>query len=50
MPQLDTSTRFITVLSTTVTLFILIQLKISLHDFPQTPSIKSIQLIIQDNP
>nr|UFR83395.1 ATP synthase F0 subunit 8 [Phenacomys intermedius] len=50
MPQLDTSTWFITVFSTIVTLFILMQLKISLHNFPQTPSIKSIQLMKTNNP
>nr|YP_010902256.1 ATP synthase F0 subunit 8 [Neodon forresti]QYK91957.1 ATP synthase F0 subunit 8 [Neodon forresti]QYK92282.1 ATP synthase F0 subunit 8 [Neodon forresti] len=50
MPQLDTSTWLITVLSTTITLFILMQLKISLHDFPQTPSVKSIKLTKTNNP
>nr|QHN51443.1 ATP synthase F0 subunit 8 [Arvicola amphibius]QHN51456.1 ATP synthase F0 subunit 8 [Arvicola amphibius]UFR83135.1 ATP synthase F0 subunit 8 [Arvicola amphibius] len=50
MPQLDTSTWFITALSTTITLFILMQLKISLHNFPQTPLAKSIQLMKTDNP
>nr|YP_010902282.1 ATP synthase F0 subunit 8 [Neodon leucurus]QYK91983.1 ATP synthase F0 subunit 8 [Neodon leucurus] len=45
MPQLDTSTWFITVLSTTITLFTLMQLKVSLYNFPQTPSIKSIKLV-----
>nr|QYK92256.1 ATP synthase F0 subunit 8 [Microtus agrestis] len=50
MPQLDTSTWFITVLSTTITLFILMQLKISLHDFPQTPSVKLISLKKTNNP
>nr|YP_010902204.1 ATP synthase F0 subunit 8 [Neodon medogensis]QYK91853.1 ATP synthase F0 subunit 8 [Neodon medogensis]QYK92087.1 ATP synthase F0 subunit 8 [Neodon medogensis] len=50
MPQLDTSTWFTTVLSTTITLFILMQLKISLHSFPQTPSIKLVKLMKTDNP
>nr|AIZ58042.1 ATP synthase F0 subunit 8 [Myodes glareolus]QIV25827.1 ATP synthase F0 subunit 8 [Myodes glareolus] len=50
MPQLDTSTWFITVLSTIITLFTLMQLKISLHTFPQTPSTKSIELMKTDNP
>nr|UZC29710.1 ATP synthase F0 subunit 8 [Microtus richardsoni]UZC29723.1 ATP synthase F0 subunit 8 [Microtus richardsoni]UZC29736.1 ATP synthase F0 subunit 8 [Microtus richardsoni] len=50
MPQLDTSTWFTTVLSTTITLFILMQLKISLHNFPQTPSVKSIKLMKTNNP
>nr|YP_009433774.1 ATP synthase F0 subunit 8 [Ondatra zibethicus]UPH84175.1 ATP synthase F0 subunit 8 [Neogale vison]ANO44483.1 ATP synthetase F0 Subunit 8 [Ondatra zibethicus]ART33089.1 ATP synthase subunit 8 [Ondatra zibethicus]QHR79629.1 ATP synthase F0 subunit 8 [Ondatra zibethicus]QJC59599.1 ATP synthase F0 subunit 8 [Ondatra zibethicus] len=49
MPQLDTSTWFITVLSTTITLFMLMQLKISLLNFPQTPSIKSIKLMKINN-
>nr|UFR83447.1 ATP synthase F0 subunit 8 [Eolagurus luteus] len=50
MPQLDTSTWFTTVLSTIITLFILMQLKISLHNFPQTPSAKSILLSKTENP
>nr|QJF47648.1 ATP synthase F0 subunit 8 [Microtus subterraneus]UFP05146.1 ATP synthase F0 subunit 8 [Microtus subterraneus] len=50
MPQLDTSTWFTTVLSTTITLFILMQLKISLHNFPQTPSVKSVKLTKANNP
>nr|UFR83460.1 ATP synthase F0 subunit 8 [Lagurus lagurus] len=50
MPQLDTSTWFTTVLSTTITLFILMQLKISLHNFPQTPLTKSMQLLKSENP
>nr|YP_010574450.1 ATP synthase F0 subunit 8 [Neotoma albigula]UZH94544.1 ATP synthase F0 subunit 8 [Neotoma albigula] len=40
MPQLDTSTWFTTILSSTITLFILMQLKISTQDFPLTPSIQ----------
>nr|YP_010902195.1 ATP synthase F0 subunit 8 [Eothenomys cachinus]QYK91844.1 ATP synthase F0 subunit 8 [Eothenomys cachinus] len=50
MPQLDTSTWFTTVLSTTITLFILMQLKVSLYSFPQTPSVKSIELMKTNNP
>nr|UFR83291.1 ATP synthase F0 subunit 8 [Microtus daghestanicus] len=50
MPQLDTSTWFTTVLSTTITLFILMQLKISLHNFPQTPSVKSMKPTKTNNP
>nr|AIZ57874.1 ATP synthase F0 subunit 8 [Myodes glareolus]AIZ57886.1 ATP synthase F0 subunit 8 [Myodes glareolus]AIZ57990.1 ATP synthase F0 subunit 8 [Myodes glareolus]AIZ58003.1 ATP synthase F0 subunit 8 [Myodes glareolus] len=50
MPQLDTSTWFITVLSTIITLFTLMQLKISLHIFPQPPSAKSIELMKTNNP
>nr|WDR46086.1 ATP synthase F0 subunit 8 [Lasiopodomys anglicus] len=50
MPQLDTSTWFITILSTTVTLFTLMQLKTSLHNFPHNPSIKSIKHMKTDSP
>nr|QGQ61377.1 ATP synthase F0 subunit 8 [Lasiopodomys gregalis]WDR46268.1 ATP synthase F0 subunit 8 [Lasiopodomys anglicus]WDR46723.1 ATP synthase F0 subunit 8 [Lasiopodomys anglicus] len=50
MPQLDTSTWFITILSTAATLFILMQLKISLHNFPHNPSIKSIKYMKTDSP
>nr|YP_009257264.1 ATP synthase F0 subunit 8 [Eothenomys miletus]ANG44374.1 ATP synthase F0 subunit 8 [Eothenomys miletus] len=50
MPQLDTSTWFTTVLSTTITLFILMQLKVSLYNFPQTPSVKSIEHMKTNNP
>nr|UFR83148.1 ATP synthase F0 subunit 8 [Alticola lemminus] len=50
MPQLDTSTWLITVLSTVITLFTLMQLKISLHTFPQSPSAKSIEPMKISNP
>nr|YP_010029098.1 ATP synthase F0 subunit 8 [Hybomys univittatus]QOU10009.1 ATP synthase F0 subunit 8 [Hybomys univittatus] len=40
MPQLDTSTWFITIISSMITLFILFQLKISSQTFPDTPSPK----------
>nr|YP_003331227.1 ATP synthase F0 subunit 8 [Eothenomys chinensis]ACJ70824.1 ATPase subunit 8 [Eothenomys chinensis] len=50
MPQLDTSTWFTTVLATTITLFALMQLKVSLYTFPQTPSVKSIELMKTNNP
>nr|YP_010029124.1 ATP synthase F0 subunit 8 [Dephomys defua]QOU10035.1 ATP synthase F0 subunit 8 [Dephomys defua] len=40
MPQLDTSTWFITIISSMITLFILFQLKISMQTFPGTPSPK----------
>uniref|UniRef100_UPI00315D1A01 ATP synthase F0 subunit 8 n=1 Tax=Akodon affinis TaxID=230186 RepID=UPI00315D1A01 len=43
MPQLDTSTWFITVISSFITLFILMQLKISSQNFPLNPTPKSIQ-------
>nr|YP_778686.1 ATP synthase F0 subunit 8 [Callorhinus ursinus]CAJ56875.1 ATPase subunit 8 [Callorhinus ursinus] len=41
MPQLDTSTWFMTVLSMILTLFIVFQLKISKHHFPMSPELKS---------
>nr|AEK94175.1 ATP synthase FO subunit 8 [Peromyscus leucopus] len=50
MPQLDTSTWFITILSTIITLFVLMQLKISTINFPPSPSIKSTELVKTDNP
>nr|AVC52714.1 ATP synthase F0 subunit 8 [Peromyscus leucopus] len=50
MPQLDTSTWFITILSTIITLFVLMQLKISMINFPLSPSIKSTELVKTDNP
>ncbi|BCZ43924.1 ATP synthase F0 subunit 8 (mitochondrion) [Tokudaia osimensis] len=40
MPQLDTSTWFITIISSMVTLLILFQLKISSQSFPASPSPK----------
>nr|YP_010029033.1 ATP synthase F0 subunit 8 [Arvicanthis somalicus]QOU09881.1 ATP synthase F0 subunit 8 [Arvicanthis somalicus] len=40
MPQLDTSTWFITVVSSMITLFILFQLKISMQTFPSSPTPK----------
>nr|WCP18935.1 ATP synthase F0 subunit 8 [Peromyscus californicus insignis] len=50
MPQLDTSTWFITILSSTITLFILMQLKVSMINFPLSPSIKTTKLTKTDNP
>nr|YP_010037005.1 ATP synthase F0 subunit 8 [Eupleres goudotii]QQW47547.1 ATP synthase F0 subunit 8 [Eupleres goudotii] len=40
MPQLDTSTWFITILSMIMTLFIVFQLKISKHFYPWNPEPK----------
>nr|QUL60413.1 ATP synthase F0 subunit 8 [Rhombomys opimus] len=40
MPQLDTSTWFITMASSIITLFILFQLKISSQSFPLPPLAK----------
>nr|YP_009509158.1 ATP synthase F0 subunit 8 [Sus scrofa cristatus]AVK94066.1 ATP synthase F0 subunit 8 [Sus scrofa cristatus]AVK94079.1 ATP synthase F0 subunit 8 [Sus scrofa cristatus]AVK94092.1 ATP synthase F0 subunit 8 [Sus scrofa cristatus]USF12077.1 ATP synthase F0 subunit 8 [Sus scrofa cristatus] len=45
MPQLDTSTWFITITSMIMTLFILFQLKISNHSYPASP--ESIELKTQ---
>nr|YP_009870297.1 ATP synthase F0 subunit 8 [Mus baoulei]QKJ82464.1 ATP synthase F0 subunit 8 [Mus baoulei] len=42
MPQLDTSTWFITIVSSMITLFILFQLKISSQTFPLSPSPKTL--------
>nr|YP_009865074.1 ATP synthase F0 subunit 8 [Prometheomys schaposchnikovi]QKE47137.1 ATP synthase F0 subunit 8 [Prometheomys schaposchnikovi] len=50
MPQLDTSTWLITVVFSTITLFSLMQLKVSLHNFPQMPSIKHHQPTKTYNP
>nr|YP_008578431.1 ATP synthase F0 subunit 8 [Lophostoma silvicolum]CDF66047.1 ATP8 [Lophostoma silvicolum] len=41
MPQLDTSTWFITILSTIITLFIIMQLKISSHQYYTNPEPKT---------
>nr|YP_009466956.1 ATP synthase F0 subunit 8 [Diphylla ecaudata]AOS49747.1 ATP synthase F0 subunit 8 [Diphylla ecaudata] len=40
MPQLDTSTWFTTILSTTITLFTVMQLKISSYTYHTTPEPK----------
>nr|YP_010500232.1 ATP synthase F0 subunit 8 [Leptonycteris yerbabuenae]UWV91759.1 ATP synthase F0 subunit 8 [Leptonycteris yerbabuenae] len=40
MPQLDTSTWFITIASTIITLFIVMQLKVSSHHYYSTPEPK----------
>nr|YP_007625345.1 ATP synthase F0 subunit 8 [Arctonyx collaris]ADG22772.1 ATP synthase F0 subunit 8 [Arctonyx collaris]QYC94714.1 ATP synthase F0 subunit 8 [Arctonyx collaris]UAV84937.1 ATP synthase F0 subunit 8 [Arctonyx collaris] len=37
MPQLDTSTWFITILSMIITLFFMFQLKVSKYYFPENP-------------
>nr|YP_009414406.1 ATP synthase F0 subunit 8 [Peromyscus crinitus]ASN66944.1 ATP synthase F0 subunit 8 [Peromyscus crinitus] len=50
MPQLDTSTWFITILSSTITLFALMQLKISMMTFPLSPSIKYTETMKTENP
>nr|YP_010029189.1 ATP synthase F0 subunit 8 [Thamnomys kempi]QOU10166.1 ATP synthase F0 subunit 8 [Thamnomys kempi] len=43
MPQLDTSTWFITIISSMITLFILFQLKISTQSFPLAPTPKTME-------
>nr|YP_010130013.1 ATP synthase F0 subunit 8 [Cricetulus sokolovi]QPZ50486.1 ATP synthase F0 subunit 8 [Cricetulus sokolovi] len=50
MPQLDTSTWFTTVLASSITLFILIQLKISFHNLHKNPSNKYLKLFKPTNP
>nr|YP_010455443.1 ATP synthase F0 subunit 8 [Anoura geoffroyi]UUA63074.1 ATP synthase F0 subunit 8 [Anoura geoffroyi] len=45
MPQLDTSTWFITIFSTIITLFIIMQLKISSHNYPSNPEPKTTKAI-----
>nr|AFK24682.1 ATP synthase F0 subunit 8 [Lontra longicaudis] len=40
MPQLDTSTWFITIMSMLVTLFFMFQLKVSKYHFPENPEPK----------
>nr|YP_010028981.1 ATP synthase F0 subunit 8 [Grammomys dolichurus]QOU09790.1 ATP synthase F0 subunit 8 [Grammomys dolichurus] len=43
MPQLDTTSWFITIVSSMITLFILFQLKISMQTFPSPASPKTLQ-------
>nr|ASP44923.1 ATP synthase F0 subunit 8 [Leopoldamys edwardsi] len=50
MPQLDTSTWFITIVSSMITLFILFQLKISSQAFPAAPSLKIVHTEKTKNP
>nr|WAR51281.1 ATP synthase F0 subunit 8 [Crocidura leucodon] len=50
MPQLDTSTWFITIISMLLTLFIMFQLKISKFLYPNTPEPKSLKTMKQNNP
>nr|YP_009144273.1 ATP synthase F0 subunit 8 [Crocidura grayi]AKI84791.1 ATP synthase F0 subunit 8 [Crocidura grayi]AKI84804.1 ATP synthase F0 subunit 8 [Crocidura grayi] len=50
MPQLDTSTWFITIISMLLTLFILFQLKISKFMYPNMPESKSLKTIKQNTP
>nr|YP_010704151.1 ATP synthase F0 subunit 8 [Mydaus javanensis]WCO87461.1 ATP synthase F0 subunit 8 [Mydaus javanensis] len=41
MPQLDTSTWLITITSMIITLFMVLQPKISKHNFPENPQLKA---------
>nr|YP_009943207.1 ATP synthase F0 subunit 8 [Tupaia minor]QOD41422.1 ATP synthase F0 subunit 8 [Tupaia minor]QOD41435.1 ATP synthase F0 subunit 8 [Tupaia minor] len=50
MPQLDTSTWFITIISTIVTLYILFQLKLSSYEYPNSPAPKTLKTKKQDTP
>ncbi|YP_009178350.1 ATP synthase F0 subunit 8 (mitochondrion) [Prionailurus viverrinus] len=50
MPQLDTSTWFITIMSMIMTLFIVFQLKISKYLYPSNPELKSTATLKQLNP
>nr|UEP15322.1 ATP synthase F0 subunit 8 [Panthera leo atrox]UEP15660.1 ATP synthase F0 subunit 8 [Panthera leo atrox] len=50
MPQLDTSTWFITIISMIMTLFIVFQLKISKHLYPLGPEPKSTAALKQPSP
>nr|YP_009178584.1 ATP synthase F0 subunit 8 [Otocolobus manul]AKE36420.1 ATP synthase F0 subunit 8 [Otocolobus manul]QFG38757.1 ATP synthase F0 subunit 8 [Otocolobus manul] len=50
MPQLDTSTWFITIMSMITTLFIVFQLKISKHLYPSNPEPKPTTTLKQLNP
>nr|ADQ54705.1 ATP synthase F0 subunit 8 [Equus caballus] len=44
MPQLDTSTWFINIVSMILTLFIVFQLKISKHFYPTHPEVKTTKM------
>nr|YP_008379077.1 ATP synthase subunit 8 [Loris lydekkerianus]AGM47571.1 ATP synthase subunit 8 [Loris lydekkerianus]WKD83281.1 ATP synthase F0 subunit 8 [Loris lydekkerianus lydekkerianus]WKD83307.1 ATP synthase F0 subunit 8 [Loris lydekkerianus lydekkerianus] len=50
MPQLDTSTWFTTILSMTLTLFMLLQLKLSKFLYPLHPTQKFTKTYHQTNP
>nr|QIJ99709.1 ATP synthase F0 subunit 8 [Ochotona huangensis xunhuaensis]QIJ99733.1 ATP synthase F0 subunit 8 [Ochotona huangensis xunhuaensis]QIJ99741.1 ATP synthase F0 subunit 8 [Ochotona huangensis xunhuaensis] len=50
MPQLDTSTWFITILSMLVSLFALIQLKFYKYTFPTNPTLTSLKTTNQTAP
>nr|YP_009424272.1 ATP synthase F0 subunit 8 [Sundasciurus lowii]ARH02639.1 ATP synthase F0 subunit 8 [Sundasciurus lowii]QAB46209.1 ATP synthase F0 subunit 8 [Sundasciurus lowii] len=50
MPQLDTSTWLITIISMFLALFIFFQIKISNHPFPPNPSPKNLTLAQHKTP
>nr|YP_009176577.1 ATP synthase F0 subunit 8 [Propithecus verreauxi]YP_010443151.1 ATP synthase F0 subunit 8 [Propithecus deckenii]UTE83089.1 ATP synthase F0 subunit 8 [Propithecus deckenii coronatus]ALJ02136.1 ATP synthase F0 subunit 8 [Propithecus verreauxi]UTE82465.1 ATP synthase F0 subunit 8 [Propithecus verreauxi]UTE82478.1 ATP synthase F0 subunit 8 [Propithecus verreauxi]UTE82491.1 ATP synthase F0 subunit 8 [Propithecus verreauxi] len=50
MPQLDTSTWLITILSMILTLFIIFQLKVSKFNYPLNPELKTISMNKHVNP
>nr|AXS63654.1 ATP synthase F0 subunit 8 [Paradoxurus jerdoni] len=50
MPQLDTSTWLVTIMSMIITLFIVFQLKISTHLYPENPEPKSTTKLNTPNP
>nr|YP_220697.1 ATP synthase F0 subunit 8 [Mystacina tuberculata]AAX50182.1 ATPase8 [Mystacina tuberculata] len=50
MPQLDTSTWFITILSMVLTLFIIMQLKVSKHSYYSTPEPMTTKALKQTTP
>nr|APC60707.1 ATP synthase F0 subunit 8 [Trinomys paratus] len=50
MPQLDTSTWLVTILSMLLTLFIIFQLKTLTHQFPTNPQSTHLKLTKQQTP
>nr|ASU92810.1 ATP synthase F0 subunit 8 [Proechimys guyannensis] len=50
MPQLDTSTWFITIFSMTLTLLIIFQLKTLTHQFPINPQLTYLKYMKQNTP
>nr|YP_009651530.1 ATP synthase F0 subunit 8 [Megalonyx jeffersonii]QDA81124.1 ATP synthase F0 subunit 8 [Megalonyx jeffersonii] len=50
MPQLDTSTWLITILSMYISLFILMQLKLTKHNFPSSPMPKMLSAAKHSTP
>nr|UFK29097.1 ATP synthase F0 subunit 8 [Geomys texensis] len=50
MPQLDTSPWFVTIMSTLITLFIVLQMKIKEMNFHNEPSMKTLKTMKSDTP